>query len=632
MRRSLYAAIFVCLCAPVCHAQSLTKAETTATVEATIKANGQHSITGPVLQTNLLNLLSISATWGQGNWTSNIQYSSGEIVTYNGALWIGNSPITGTAPGVTSGQWMLLSPSIGTGLAISGGALGINLANANTWSAPQTFPNASITNVELANPSTTVNGVTCTLGSTCTVTTALPNALALGGATLGSNALAVGVAGAATTSVFYGKVGETTGGGTGIVGIGTPALSGYGIQLVLPSINMIDGGEYIGIGSTVTNSPTSSVATGTATFGAVINSHWGGSADSSAYGLVYGSQNEAFNFGTASLLQSTGTESASIDTASGGTVVNAQAAYDHVDNQSTGTITNAYGLLTGISNSGGGTITNAQGIHIGAMTGINVTGLYIDNLTGGTGSNYAIQTGLGLVSFGDAVSAPSATIPTLYGLVNVGDGTTASAKLSVLGKAAQVEDLLDLKVGGVTKFSVDNTGSIGFVNDLNFNNNTAIFGSTQTIRLSSSGLAQASTMPLTWAVDAHAYDAPDTGLSRISAGVIGVGTGTQGSAAGNIEAASFISAGTVPIGTTGSCVASSFVGGATAGGFSAAVCTAGTIILSGLPTAPNGHACIAQDRTTPTDALKQTSYTTTSVTFLATTAAADAVVFSCHGF
>ncbi|MGH9735414.1 MAG: hypothetical protein ACRD8A_12600 [Candidatus Acidiferrales bacterium] len=66
-----------------------------------------------------------------------------------------NSSLTSTYSGAgTSGN-----PFIWT--------LGINLSNGNTWTATQTFPNGSLTNVELANPSATVGGLTCTLGSTC---------------------------------------------------------------------------------------------------------------------------------------------------------------------------------------------------------------------------------------------------------------------------------------------------------------------------------------------------------------------------------------------------------------------------------------------------------------------------------
>jgi hypothetical protein len=93
-----------------------------------------------------------------------------------------------------------------------------------------------------------------------------------------------------------------------------------------------------------------------------------------------------------------------------------------------------------------------------------------------------------------------------------------------------------------------------------------------------------------------------------------------------------ISTGTPPVGTTGSCTASGFVGGSTAGKFTAALCAAGTYILSGLPTAPNGYTCNAQDQTTVADLLQQTANSTTSVTFKATTAASDVVVFQCTGW
>jgi len=61
-----------------------------------------------------------------------------------------------------SDSTLTISPTTG---AVVGS---LNLAHANTWSATQTFPNASITNAELVNASTTVGGATCTLGSTCT--------------------------------------------------------------------------------------------------------------------------------------------------------------------------------------------------------------------------------------------------------------------------------------------------------------------------------------------------------------------------------------------------------------------------------------------------------------------------------
>ncbi len=124
----------------------------------------------------------------------------------------------------------------------------------------------------------------------------------------------------------------------------------------------------------------------------------------------------------------------------------------------------------------------------------------------------------------------------------------------------------------------------------------------------------------------------DTNLSRVSAGIIGVGTGALGSVAGSIKAAAFISASTSPVLTTGSCSGSSAAGGASAGTFVAAACTGGTYILSSMPTAPTGYACIAQDRTTPANLLQQTASSTTSATFTATTLISDVVGFQCLAY
>ena len=93
-----------------------------------------------------------------------------------------------------------------------------------------------------------------------------------------------------------------------------------------------------------------------------------------------------------------------------------------------------------------------------------------------------------------------------------------------------------------------------------------------------------------------------------------------------------ISSGAVPTGTSGSCVASSFVGGATAGKFTAPTCAAGTIILTNMPATTTGYSCILQDQTTIADTLKQTSSTTTSATFTATTASGDSITYDCRGW
>lgn len=93
-----------------------------------------------------------------------------------------------------------------------------------------------------------------------------------------------------------------------------------------------------------------------------------------------------------------------------------------------------------------------------------------------------------------------------------------------------------------------------------------------------------------------------------------------------------LASGSAPTGSTGTCTASSFTGGTLAGTFSAAVCAAGTFILSGLPTATNGYACFASNRTHIADLLVETATSATSATFTATTAASDTVQFACTGY
>lgn len=93
-----------------------------------------------------------------------------------------------------------------------------------------------------------------------------------------------------------------------------------------------------------------------------------------------------------------------------------------------------------------------------------------------------------------------------------------------------------------------------------------------------------------------------------------------------------VSTGTLPV-NSGSCAVTTQVGGATAGSFHASgACAGGTYVLTLSTGAPNGWACFASDMTTPADTVKQTASTATTVTFTATTASADVIVFSCMGF
>lgn len=85
-----------------------TKAQAVSDIEANIGPNGNNAITGQILQNDLVEMIGVSMSW-QGVWSSSVQYSNGELVSYSGGFWIGNSPVTGIYPGDVSGQWTQLS-------------------------------------------------------------------------------------------------------------------------------------------------------------------------------------------------------------------------------------------------------------------------------------------------------------------------------------------------------------------------------------------------------------------------------------------------------------------------------------------------------------------------------------------
>lgn len=210
-------------------------------------------------------------------------------------------------------------------------------------------------------------------------------------------------------------------------------------------------------------------------------------------------------------------------------------------------------------------------------------------------------------------------------IATIGPGGTGatSSFLKLLGANATAQ-------GAVIKFSKNDAGTTDwFLGHLSRVEATGTSSDLEYFNVATS----VRTMRLAIADDSVAF-ASTVNATSGTAGAIntlgGVGATKDVWAGANVIATgAHIAKGSAPVGTTGSCVASSFVGGTTAGKFSAAVCAGGTIILSGLPTAPNGYTCSAQDQTTPGDTLKQTANTTTSATFTATTVAADVVVFMC---
>lgn len=73
-----------------------------------------------------------------------------------------------------------------------------------------------------------------------------------------------------------------------------------------------------------------------------------------------------------------------------------------------------------------------------------------------------------------------------------------------------------------------------------------------TLDTSANGFRLASTVPLTWSSATTAQNSPDANFSRISAGLIGVGTSGQGSVAGSLSMTGLTAAGTITFAGLGS--------------------------------------------------------------------------------
>jgi hypothetical protein len=84
-------------------------------------------------------------------------------------------------------------------------------------------------------------------------------------------------------------------------------------------------------------------------------------------------------------------------------------------------------------------------------------------------------------------------------------------------------------------FSVGPNGTPGFTTDVNFGSHNAIFGSNQSIRINGADLGLASNIPLAWAVDIHAYDGFDSGISRLGPASLAIGNGTAGDFSGSLK-------------------------------------------------------------------------------------------------
>lgn len=355
--------------------------------------------------------------------------------------------------------------------------------------------------------------------------------LAIGGATLGTNVLAVGVDGEDTRAQFMGKVGnyitdDDT--GEGIVGIGVAPMHGVSLYVRDNFSNILDG-ERTAVNFTIVQNPTSAVVANTGVFGELILSAWKGSVDNSTTALFNGTQITAQLQESASVKLMQGVEAVAQHIGTG-SAFNGWGLTASVKNQSTGTITNGYAGVFAVDNSGGGTVTNAHAIHILASKGTNVHAIHIDNQNFGTSENYAIWTDTqGLVHFGGAVDAASLTTNQLLGTGGSGQikiGNDNPVLVEIRGQAGQTTDLFDIKAGGTNVFRVTSAGSISVTADSTFSG--AILFSTGTRIDSSVGAQFASSLGIKWSSTSAYTGTKDTGLNRNAAGVVEVNNGTAG--------------------------------------------------------------------------------------------------------
>lgn len=114
-------------------------------------------------------------------------------------------------------------------------------------------------------------------------------------------------------------------------------------------------------------------------------------------------------------------------------------------------------------------------------------------------------------------------------------GSTGQTGAFVInGKSTQGPNIVAINNENGVIFTIGATGGMTLYSDAIAQGNTWIFGTGQMMRLQNGTIFQFSTGNIGWSLDTHAYDTIDTNISRSAAGVVAIGTGAQGSAAGTL--------------------------------------------------------------------------------------------------
>lgn len=536
-----------------------------------------------------------------------------------------------------------------------------------------------VTNADLVNAATTVNGVVCTLGSTCTVSAAASLVVAsttiTGSCTSGFNLF--------NNAGVLGCQANTGGGG---ITVGTTTVSSGTTQQILydnagvageitKGNNCVYGTGGTGIPSCLATIP-AAVQGNITTVGTIGTGVWGGSPidisrggtsaalTASAGGIVYS--------GASALAILSGTVTAGQCLLSGSSAAPTWGSCSGASGITVGTTTVTSGVTQQLlyDNAGVvGEVTKANNSILGSNgTGVPswVTTLpfVVSLATGGTNNNLTAVSG-GVV-WSDAsklnISAALAANCAVYGGgAGVAPATSTSTCVQISSAGAVTVQNATNALSQVTGALIV-SGGIGVASDVWALNLIAtqfqkVLSNTQ---FAGMGIIQQSTsnqVALLQCVGAGCDNgaiilssgggAPKVeiiagGLSYFNTGnnlCVGAVTCSQlFSVAGLSSATTHVSTGSVPTGNTGTCsTAVTVTGGASVGNWtSTSACNiAGTIILSGMPSAPTGYNCDATDITTAAVVLQQTASSVTSVTFTvrATNASAnDNIRFKCLAY
>lgn len=243
---------------------------------------------------------------------------------------------------------------------------------------------------------------------------------------------------------------------------------------------------------------------------------------------------------------------------------------------------------------------------------------------------------------GACPTASATNISAVLGALSLGSSGVAGS-LTLNGATSGSLGLSLLSTGGTLQFSSLGTTTNPLFQGTGMASNTGLlFPTTSSFgfvgsgvlqsQLSSTGMSIGNGVVYGVSSSTAASGTKDTGFSRCAAGVACFGSGAQGSTAGAVESGYFIFAATKF--TISGCSATTTLGGAAGGSFVSGTSGSCTVVITinGATgaTAPNGWVCTANDLTTPADAMKQTSAsTTTTVTLTGTTVSGDVINFGC---